>query len=60
MTLPCCALLWNLDNLLFPRKFEEKCNEKRIERENRRKKITKIFKLNKLFLYVTSNPFHFF
>ena len=50
---------------LVPKKFEEKCKGKKIEEKSRRKKRVKEnnknrFKVNKLFLYTTSNSFHLF
>ena len=40
---------------LVPQKVEGKCKEKKNGR-----KIKNIFKINKLFLYISSNSFHLF
>ena len=46
------------------RKFDRKFKEKKIQQKSRRKEKMKEnknwFKVNKLFLYVTSNSFHLF
>ena len=50
---------------LIPKKFEGKCEGKKIKRKNvRKEKIEEnkknIFKIKKLFVYVSSNSFHLF
>ena len=49
--------------MFVPGKFEGKCKKKKIEKKSGRKekkwrKIKNRFKINKLFLYISSNSFH--